>query len=165
MGDTGQPPPGGGDKPNPILQSSSLGQVAGSPTWVGAGALGGVTNNRSFHQIIEEEKKTRNIIEIQLAKASPTEDSQDSPPRPLTYDDLGELIFDVLKIDPSKCISFDYNTGRYDIKHLQLKSNVQADQFVTTTPIFFKGFDVSVKKQLNNITRVTFKNVPLNVPN
>ena len=31
--------------------------------------------------------------------------------------------------------------------------------------ILFKGFSVNVKKQLNNITRVTFKNVPLNVPN
>ena len=45
------------------------------------------------------------------------------------------------------------------------KPSIQADQFVTSTPILFKGYYVSVNKQLNNITRVTFKNVPINVPN
>ena len=45
------------------------------------------------------------------------------------------------------------------------KPSIQADQFVTNTPILFKEYYVSVNKQLNNITRVTFKNVPINVPN
>ena len=121
-------------------------------------------NNRTFEQIIDEEKKTRNIIEIHLTRNS-TEEPQENQPRGLTFDDLGELIFDVIKINPDDCISFDYNTGRFDTKHIQLKPNVQADQFVNTSPINFKGYEVTLKKQLVNVTRVTLKNVPLNVPN
>ena len=70
-----------------------------------------------------------------------------------------------MKIDHKDCLAFDYNTGRYDTKHIKLKPGVPVDQFVTTVPFTYKGHDVSVKKLLNNITRVTFKNVPLNVPN
>ena len=121
-------------------------------------------NNRTFEQIIEEEKKTRNIIEIHLVRNT-TEDTHENQPKALTFDDLGELIFDILKINPDDCISFDYNTGRFDTKHIQLKPSVKADPFVTTSPIEYKGYLVSVNKQLSNITRVTFKNVPLNVPN
>ena len=142
-------------------------QVTGLLAWAGPRALGGTStnNNRTFDQIIEEEKKNRNIIEIQLSKITSAEDPTENSSRGLTYDDLGELIFDVIKIDPNDCISFDYNTGRYDTKHIQLKPSVLADPFITTSPIMFKGYAVSVKKQLSNITRVTFRNVPINVPN
>ena len=161
---------GGGLTPSPTSQvlpdddlaSSSPGQVSGHSAWAGVGALGGA-NTRTFEQIIEQEKKNRNIIEIHLTKDP--EKIQQNPQRPLTFDELGELIFDVIKINPEDCITFDYNTGRFDTKHIQLKPSIQADQFVTTNPIQFKGHLVSVCKQLNNITRVTFKNVPLNVPN
>ena len=156
----GKPPDQDKISPTEHKTTNSPGQVAGPPAWAGAGALGGAPNSRTFQQIIEEEKKNRNIIEIQIAKPEPTESL-----RPLTYDELGELIFDIIKIDRSDCITFDYNTGRQDTKHIQLKPSVQIDQFVTPTPFLFKGYEVSVRKQLSNITRVTFKNVPLNVPN
>ena len=159
---------GGGDVPPSTSQQSTTnlpGQVAGHSAWAGAGALGGATlNNRTFEQIIEDEKKTRNIIEIHLIRNTAGE-PQENLPRGLTFDDLGELIFDIIKINPDDCLIFNYNTGRKDIKHIQLKSNVNADPFVTTTPIEYKGYMVSVSRQLSNITRVTFKNVPLNVPN
>ena len=129
--------------------------------WAAQGVLGG-SNNRSFQQIIEDEKKNRNIIEIKLIKSE--SDCEESSIRHLTYDELGESIFDVLKVIPSECIAFDYNTSRFDIKQIQLKPNVDADKFVTVTPVSFKGYNVTVSKQLNNVTRVTFKNVPLNVP-
>ena len=146
------------------LQQPSPGKETGNLAWAGSRVLGGA-NTRTFQQIIEDEKKNRNIIEIQITRPAPSGDSQDSAPRPLTYDDLGELIFDIIKIDPKDCITFDYNTGRFDTKQIQLKPAIKVDQFLTTTPLLFKGYEVSVTKQLNNITRVTFKNVPINVPN
>ena len=113
------------------------GQVSGQPAWAGVGALGGA-NSRTFEQIIEQEKKERNIIEIHLTKS--LEANQENSARQITFDDLGELIFDVIKIKPEDCVTFDYNTGRFETKHIQLKSNVQAEQFVTTNPIMFKGY-------------------------
>ena len=84
-------------------------------------------------------------------------------PKSLTFDDLGELIFDVLKIDPKDCLTFDYNSGRYDTKQIKLKPGIDTSKYITDSPISFKDHMVTVTKQLSNITRVTFKNVPLNV--
>ena len=89
--------------------------------------------------------------------------NEENSHRALTFDELGELIFDVIGIPPSDCLTFDY-TSRADIKQIKLKPTVSAYQYVTVTAIYFKGFEVSVRKQLINVTRVTFKNVPINVP-
>ena len=156
------PWPGGGTPPSTDQPHPHPDQVTSDPAWAGAGVLGG-TNNRSFEQIIQEELKNRNIIEISLQKL--IEENSENQPRSLTFDDIGEIIFDIIKIKPEECISFDYNTGRNDTKHIQLKPSVQAERFVTQNPFKYKGFSVSVRKQLRNVTRVTFKNVPLNVPN
>ena len=135
--------------------------------WAGRGAQGGAktTAQRTFAQIVEDEKLTRNILEIQLDKITSEQNGVISKPKPLTFDDLGELIFDVLKLQPSQCLTFDYN--RYDTKQIKLKPDVDASnpsKFITTSPITFKDHLISVRKQLSNVTRITFKSVPLNVP-
>ena len=166
MADTsgGRKPP----DPDPRIQSNdsgikiSPGQGTKAPAWGACGGLGGGQQCRSFQQIIEDEKRNRNIIEIQLVKDTENNNDENSH-RALTFDELGELIFDVIGIPPSDCLTFDY-TSRADIKQIKLKPTVSADQYVTVTAINFKGFEVSVRKQLNNVTRVTFKNVPINVP-
>ena len=108
------------------------GQVSNTPAWAGNGALGGATeNNRTFSQIIEEEKLNRNILEITLSRQNTEEVSQNNYQRRLTFDDIGDLIFDIIKIDPKDCLAFDYNTGRNDLKHIKLKPGVNVDQFVT----------------------------------
>ena len=63
------------DQLNPQLQHSAPGQVSNTSAWADIGALGGATktNNRTFEQIIEEKKKNRNIIEIQLLKTEATQ--------------------------------------------------------------------------------------------
>ena len=105
----------------PPLQNNTLpDQLSSKLAWASNGASGGSLNCRSFEQIIEDERKNRNIIEIKLVKTS---DDQIYTAKNLTHDDLGELLFDVLKISPSDCIGIDYNTGRQEIKHVQLKPN------------------------------------------
>ena len=71
---------------------------------------------RTFAQIIQDEKNQRNIIEIQLNRIV----TNDSDPKSLTYEDIGELLFDVLQINPDDCISFNFNTGRYDHREVKL---------------------------------------------
>ena len=116
---------------------------------------------RSFIQILEDEKKNRNILEINMTKIF---SDPNNKPKGLTFDDLGELIFDVMQIKPEECLSFDYNTGRYDSRQIKFKPDVSIDKYVSKDPITFKDHLISTRKQLNNITRVTFRNVPLNVP-
>ena len=115
---------------------------------------------RTFAQIIQDEKNQRNIIEIQLNRIF----TNDSDPKSLTYEDIGELLFDFLQINPDDCISFNFNTGRYDQREVKFKANMNTSQFLRVEPITFKEHTITVKKQRQNIIRVTFKNDPLNVP-
>ena len=47
---------------------------------------------------------------------------------------------------------------------MKFKPNINTSQFLRIEPITFKEHTITVKKQRQNIIRVTFKNVPLNVP-
>ena len=78
-------------------QQHTPGQVSNSPAWAGSGALGGATENiRTFAQIVEEEKLNRNILEITLSRHISEEEPQNNAQRGLTFDDLRELIFDIM---------------------------------------------------------------------
>ena len=160
-------PPGGSinnETSTPVPNLNLPGQLSGNPAWTGSRVTGG-NPMRSFAQILEEEKKNRNILEIHLAKITTEEDPTGKSKKSLNFDDLGELIFDVLKIKIEECLTFDYNTGRYDSKQIMFKPGVCLDPYIHISPLIFKGHEITTKKQLSNITRVTFKNVPLNVPN
>ena len=161
----------GGPGP-PVSDQGNLtnpGQLSDVPAWAGNRAVGGTNNqnNRSFSQIIAEEKVNRNILEIRVRKVKVDTSKVDENinVRSLTFDEVGELIFDILKIKAQDCLTFDYYAGRFDVKQIQFKPGIPLDQYVTQEPLLFKGHEVEVKKQMNNITRVTFKNVPINVPN
>ena len=126
---------------------------------------GGPPNMRSFAQILEQEKKDRNILELKINKIW----TEEAPPPTsnsnyMSAEDIGELLFDILKLNPSHCLAYDYNTGRNDTKQVKLKPGIPVVDILAKSPLEFKGFKVVVSQQRLNITRVTFKNVPLNVP-
>ena len=156
--------PGDRDKPPECLKSPppiskhNSDQKAATKAWAMGGAPGGTSNMSTFSQIIEEEKTNRNIIEIHIMKTT-------SRPKNLTFDDIGEFLFDIMKINPDDCLSFDYTTGRYDSRQIKLKPSINLTPYITTTPITFMEHEITIKKQLSNVTKVIFKNMPLNVPN
>ena len=119
---------------------------------------------RSFNQILEEEKKNRNILELKINKIKTDEALPPTSNPNMSAEDIGELLFDILKLDPSHCLAYDYNTGRNDTKQVKLKPGIPVNEILAKSPLNFKGFSVVVSQQRLNITRVTFKNVPLNVP-
>ena len=124
-------------------------------------SVAGPPNMRNFAKIMEDEKKQRNVLELKVTKIRP-----ESGPNPanLTYEDLGELLFDVLHVPIKDCLAFDYNTGRYDIKQVKMKPGAPVSEIIAQSPVTFKDHTVTVSQQRLNITRVTFKYVPLNVP-
>ena len=115
------------DKPPDIVEQKTIpvpDRRTGTPAWAGAGVTGGNTiMRRTFEQIIQDEQNQRNILEIQLIKIK-NPDGTDANPKGLNYDDIGELLFDVLKINPEDCISFNFNTGRYDQREVKFKPNL-----------------------------------------
>ena len=114
-------------------------------------------------QIIEEEKRQRNILEIHLTKiVKIDENGEHQRPKSLTFEDLGEFIFDILEIRPEDCLAVNLNTGRYDIREVKLKSEIETKNYVRYDPVTFKGHNIMVMRQSQNVAQITFKNVPLN---
>ena len=78
--------------------------------------------------------------------------------------DLSEFLFDVIQLKIEDCAGLALRTHRYDTKEIKLKKDVDPAPYLTTSPKLFKGHEITIKKQMNNLTRVTFKNVPFNIP-
>ena len=153
--------------PSPVpstTTSSSLLQSGPTSAWAGgAGLAGSPRKLRSFAEIIAEQKSSRNILVINLIKQQQTDvDGNITKPRNLNFDEIGTFIFDVLKIPQSHCMRFNYVTCRYDTKEVMLKPGVDISPYLGTNE--FLGHLITTTKQLNNVTKVTFKNVPLNIP-
>ena len=155
MGDRG-PPPGGGPQPTNQNANHAPDRRTGNLTWVKDSVSGGNLRTRSFEQIIEDENSQRNIIEIQLQRMNTNSDGQSISPKSLTYEDIGELLFDTLEIDPEECISFNFNSGRYDLREVKFKPNIDTSKYMRLEAIPFKEHMVTVTKQRQNIIKVTF---------
>ena len=168
MGDSREPPPGGGGgflSQTQYLARNIHPDQGASSVWIDNSVSGGILTTRTFEQIIDDEQKYRNILEINLVKNDiVNSDGTTGKAKSLSFDDIGEFLFDTLNIDPENCISFNFSTGRYDQREIKFKSDVDISPYVRVTPVDFKDHLITVRKQRQNITRVTFKNVPLNVP-
>ena len=117
---------------------------------------------RTFEEILADETKVRNILEINLKKIIPA-DQPLSKPANLTHEQLGELIFDKLKIKPEDCLRFNFTSARYDTREISLQPGIDLSPFVTSIENFY-GHNITTRTQSTNIVKVTFRQVPLNVP-
>ena len=120
---------------------------------------------RSFAEIMNEEKLHRNILEVKLIRTSVKNNNGETVKAPtLNETDLSEFFFDVIKLKIEDCLGIALRTHRYDTKEIKLKRGVDPSPYLTLTPHLFKGHEITIKKQMNNLTRVTLKNVPFNIP-
>ena len=118
---------------------------------------------RTFAEILASEQQ-RNILEINITRMNITDGNGGSTrAKALNFDDLAELIFDVLKIDHNLCAGYNYSTGRYETWDVKFKPGVDLSTYIKST-LVFKGHKVFTKRQMNNLTRVSFRNVPFNIP-
>ena len=170
-GDGGEPPtdPGGGpqDTFTPASSSQSMEEsVQSTVTPPGVGdSIKKPKQMRPFHQILAEEKASRNILEIKLTKMNVETEGVMGKATSIRFEDVSVLIFDVIAVKPEHCLGVALSTTRYDTKEVKLKPGVDPTQYLTKdTPIIFKDHQVEVTTQSSSITRVTFKNVPFNIP-
>ena len=162
---------GGGDTDpsNPLPESSS--PTSSNPDQISltyakavGGAAGGSSHLKKYAEIIATQKSQRNVLEVKIRKTNPISTETTSEVKSLTFDDISELIFETLNIQFEECVGVDYFTGRYDTREILLKPEVDATKYITAEPIKFKDHDITVKKMLIDVTKVTFKNVPMYVP-
>ena len=135
-----------------------------TPPWAGGSASAGNPYiKRNYSQIVAEAQsvnQTSTLIQFKLTKIS----SGDDKPQSLTYSQLGEFLFEQLKIDPNSCLGIDLTTGRYDTRELLLKKGTDTSAILTSTPHTFKGHEIRATLLSTQVTKVTFKHVPLTVP-
>ena len=86
---------GGRKPPDRTDSNSNTAFLSTTSAWALGGGSGSEVKMRNFAEIIAEEKKQRNILEIHLVKKATTVDDETFRPKSLTFDDLGELLFDV----------------------------------------------------------------------
>ena len=169
MGDTGLPPTGVGP-PHSTLSHSTLPQPHTTLSKPMTPASGGGSSDktpckmRNFAEILHDEQHYRNILEVKLIRKSETINGEQIKSKTLTEADISELFFDIIKLKVDDCEGIALRTYRYDTKEIKLKRGTDPTPYLTPSPISFKGHEITIKKQMNNLTRVTFKNVPFNIP-
>ena len=167
MGDKKEPPPGGGrsssvhpsPNDNPVLTS-----ITTTSEMSGGGSEGSPSRMRTFEEIIADEKKNRNIFIVKINKITTVVDGEEVKGKSLNIEDVGELIFDVVKLKVEDCAGLSLTTNRYDTKEINLKPEVDPTPYLISNPIQFKGHEVTITKQRLDTTKVTFKNVPWDIP-
>ena len=85
-------------------------------------------------------------------------------PMNITTEDLGELLFYVVKLKVEHCAGLSLTTQRYDTKAILLKPNVDSNIYTTPAPLEIKGHEITIYKKRTDTTKVTFKNVPWDIP-
>ena len=124
-------------------------------------AVGGMTGGRSWKQIVEEAEK-KEILHIKITKT--VDSANGTKPKNLTLEDLATFIFDVLKVDYNNCSALDLYSGRYDSRFIELKPGVEPTPYLRSEPVIYMKHEITVTSIKNRSTKVTFRNVPLNVP-
>ena len=138
--------------------------TAATSAWVGGSRIGSKTpSRRSYEQIILD-SSSNILIRITIQKII-NSDNPDEKPRSLSTPQVGELIFDYLEIDPADCLELDLSTGgRYDTKELLVKAGAKLGKALTAEPLEFRQHKVNIAVVTKVATKVTFKNVPISVP-
>ena len=140
--------------------------TATSP-WAGGSASAGNPHiKRDYAQIVADAQCTNSnptLIQFKLTKICIGGDDNNKPQN-LTFSQFGEFLFDQLKIDPNSCLGIDLSTGRYDTRELLLKNGTDISPIVSMTPHIFRGHEIKATSLTNQVTKVTFRHVPLYVP-
>ena len=156
----GDPPDPGGEN-NMISEKSAL-PVTSDWAEDKKSSCSSSVRMRSFEEIMADASSNRNILEIIIKKSFHESDSTVVKPPNLTFDQLGELLFDVLKIKSNDCLRVNLTTSRYDTREVMLKPGVDLSPYIKVIDDYY-GHTVTTRKQSSNVVRVSFKNVPLNV--
>ena len=81
--------------------------------------------NRTFAEIISDDLRDRNIIEIIFTKiAQINSDRESVAPKQLSIEDQGEFIFDVLKIEDKSIKGVNLFTNKKDTKEINLEAHI-----------------------------------------
>ena len=171
MDENGEPPPdpggtglgGGAQEKSPAVNNQNHVKQTVTPSRMGDSCKT-VKKMRTFQEILAEENDKRNIVEIKLEKVMVDNGGVMEKAKSISPEDVSILIFDKIGFKPEDCFGVALSTTRYDTKEVKLKAGVDPTFYISMDAFYFKDHKVEVRLQSGSITRVTFKNVPFNIP-
>ena len=149
------PPPG-----HPGL-STSTSLNSGTPAWVGARS----NRDRPYTQIISDSmSSTANIIlKISIAPNDPEKKSMN-----MQDSQLGDFLFNDIKLPVEDVLRLGFSTGRNDTKEILVKHSSDLSKIITDdlSPPYhmYKDHRITISTLDDKTTRVTFLNVPFEIP-
>ena len=159
-------PPSGSQLLPPASASSPAYHSGTTSAWAGGHTgAGNPILRRSYQQIIDDCNSTSAHILIQLKLHKIINPSTpDRKPINLNDSQIGEFLWEFLKLPFDSCLEIDNQTGRYDTREILIKSGTDLTNILTTdTPHHFKDHEISASLINNTASRITFKGVPLGV--
>ena len=171
MDENGEPPPdpggtglgGGAQEKSPAVNKQNHVKQTVTPSRMGDSCKT-VKKMRTFQEILAEENDKRNIVEIKLEKVMVDNGGVMEKAKSISPEDVSILFFDKIGFKPEDCFGVALSTTRYDTKEVKLRAGVDPTPYISMDPFYFKDHKVEVRLQSGSITRVTFKNVPFNIP-
>ena len=139
----------------------------------GAAAGGGpqAHKGRHWHEIVQEARDKRNILELLISKIRPEQEKNDEVSKAkskipdLTHDDLSDFLFKTLQIKRSDVMGLDYSGSGYGHREVEVNPQVELTPYLRAEAISYRDHKIIVKKQeKKTTTKVIFRNVPLSVP-
>ena len=129
-----------------------------------AGAAGAPSFNAerdAYEAIVKEAKDKRNILIISTKSAS-----AEPGKSPMKNDDWGDLIFDAFGVKLEEVTGIGFNAGNKSViaAEVHLKKEIDTTKYVGEIKVF-NGMTFTATEEENASTKVTFKGVPLTVPN
>ena len=119
---------------------------------------------KNYVLLVDKAKKERNILEIKFSKL-PNSTAEGPRRQYIDIETIGEYVSDEMGLKPSDMKELDLSTGTSETKQILLNPHVDPDRFPGGGfPDTYNSFQVSVAKQTHSKTRVTFRNVPVEVP-
>ena len=115
---------------------------------------------RTYEEQVRDATNNRNIIEINLTEVN----GRDSA-TPLSEKDIAIIFFDYLKIKPDDATRIATRTSSFNMREIELKPHIAAGNHVNNGEHFIYNRDWRVLATAQSVrwTRVTFRDVPLNV--
>ena len=132
-----------------------------------AGAVGSVADNaerEAYKTLAKESKDKRNLLTLKTPKLPSDSGPKAGNRQLLEQGEWAELIFDLCEIKVEDVLGIDFQAGGYNAAEIQLKDEVDAGQYEGISKEF-KGMTFDMSKSQADSTKVTFKSVPLSVPN
>ena len=118
---------------------------------------------KSFEELKNESKNNRNILEMYIQKPESTDTTTEAPETTLlSYDNFADFIYEELKIKHEDCTGFNYSLSNYANKEVGFKPHVDISPYLGKHS--YQGHTIITKRQSCKAVNVTFKNVPLIVP-